>query len=276
MAASKDLTIAEKLQAIYDLQQVDSQIDKIQVMKGELPMEVKDLEDDIEGLKTRIGNLENELKEIDDHISAKKNSIKESETLIKKYEKQQNNVKNNREFDALTKEIELQRLEIQLNEKKIKEDGEKKESKVAYLDECKDLAKGKDKDLKTKKVELESIIQDTEKEESKLTKASNKAEKTIQDDRLMNAYRRIRGAYRNGLAVVTVERDSCGGCFAKIPPQRQVEIKQRKKIIVCEHCGRILVFPHQQEAELEKARLEAEKAPKPKRKTTRRRTVAKK
>ncbi|MEM7102523.1 MAG: C4-type zinc ribbon domain-containing protein [Bacteroidota bacterium] len=239
---AKELTIAEKLQALYDLQQIDSKIDDIQVLKGELPMEVQDLEDELEGLSTRVTNLENSISEYEGEMSRHKLNGKQAEALIDKYNAQQDNVKNNREYDALMKEIELQRLEIQLSEKKVKASQVMVDEKKELLGTAKDAKNRKEGDLELKKVELEKIIKDTDKEESSLRKKSDKARKSI-EDRLLKAYDKIRGAYRNGLAVATVERNSCGGCFNKIPPQIQLEIAQHKKIIACEHCGRILVDP---------------------------------
>ncbi|MBA3647539.1 MAG: hypothetical protein H0W62_03145 [Chitinophagales bacterium] len=235
-----DSTIEEKLRALYKLQKVDSKIDHIQILKGELPMEVKDLEDELTGLKTRIGKIEDELKQMDDAIATRKNSIKESETLIKKYQKQQNNVKNNREFDALSKEIELQKLDIQLAEKRIREAMDEMDQKKELLEISEKNIKDKEKELKNKKNELERIVEDTDIEEKSLLKKSKEQQSKI-EDRLFHAYNRIRTSYKNGLAVVTVQRNSCGGCFNAIPPQTQMEIRQHKKILVCEHCGRILV-----------------------------------
>lgn len=241
--ATKELTITEKLQGLYNLQLVDSQIDEIAVLKGELPIEVKDLEDEIEGLNTRIGNFSESLKELGDTNAKHNTNISEAEALIKKYEKQLDEVKNNREYDALMKELELQKLEIQLSNKRIKEMDLKIDAKKETLKEAEERLASKEKDLETKKVELEKIIEKTNKQEAKLQKESTKAKKTI-EDRLLNAYEKVRGAYRNGLAVVTVQRNSCGGCYNKIPPQLQLEISQRKKVIACEHCGRILVDDH--------------------------------
>lgn len=239
-APKTDISVEEKLRALYKLQKIDSKTDEIQILKGELPMEVKDLEDELAGLKTRIGKIEDELKEMDVNIVNRKNAIKESESLIKKYQKQQNNVKNNREFDALSKEIELQKLDIQLGEKRIREAIEDMEQKTAYLEASKKAIKEKEKNLKQKKEELEHIIEETDAEEKTLLKKSKEQQSKI-EERLVQAYNRIRSSYKNGLAVVTVQRDSCGGCYNAIPPQTQMEIRQHKKIIVCEHCGRILV-----------------------------------
>ena len=239
-APKTDLSVEDKLRSLYKLQKVDTKIDDIQILKGELPMEVKDLEDELAGLKTRIGKIEEELKEMENNIGTRKNTIKESESLIKKYQKQQNNVKNNREYDALSKEIELQKLDIQLGEKRIKEATEEMNQKGEYLEASKKTIKDKEKNLKQKKEELERIIEETDAEEKALQRKSKEQQSKI-EDRLLQAYHRIRNSYKNGLAVVTVQRDACGGCYNAIPPQTQVEIRQHKKIIVCEHCGRILV-----------------------------------
>ncbi len=240
MAAVKEQSIAEKLKALYALQQIDSKMGEIAILKGELPMEVSDLEDEITGLKTRLRKLESSVAEIDHEIARHNNNIKESESLIVKYEKQLDNVKNNREFDALTKEIELQRLEIQLSQKKIREANAARETKAESLDAINTKLTQRNKDVDSKKVELQKIIEKTEKEESKLVKESDKARKDI-DERLLVSYDKIRKTYRNGLAVVTVSRGACGGCFNRIPPQLQIEIGVMKKIIACEHCGRVLI-----------------------------------
>ena len=240
MAAVKEQSIAEKLKALYALQQIDSKMGEIAILKGELPMEVSDLEDEITGLKTRLRKLESSVAEIDHEIARHNNNIKESEGLIVKYEKQLENVKNNREFDALTKEIELQRLEIQLSQKKIREANAARETKAESLDAINTKLTQRNKDVDSKKVELQKIIEKTEKEETKLVKESDKARKDI-DERLLVSYDKIRKTYRNGLAVVTVSRGACGGCFNRIPPQLQIEIGVMKKIIACEHCGRVLI-----------------------------------
>lgn len=239
-AASNLMTVADKLDSLYKLQNIDSKIDDIRRVRGELPMEVDDLEDIIAGLETRIAKLEGETEGFNTNVTNNKLAIKEAQALLKKYNKQQGNVKNNREFDALTKEIELQTLEIELAKKKIKDAEASVESKAEYLKESKDILKDRAKELKTKKKELDSLIAETEKEEESLLKKSKRAKSGL-EDRLVNAYERVRNAYKNGLAVVTVERQSCGGCYNKIPPQLQLEIRTRKKINICEHCGRILV-----------------------------------
>jgi predicted nucleic acid-binding Zn-ribbon protein len=240
MATVKEFSVEEKLVSLLRLQKIDSKLDEIEILKGELPMEVKDLEDELEGLNTRLANLEDEIKGIEAFISEKKEAIKDAEALIKKYEKQQDNVKNNREYEAITKEIEMQTLETKLNEKQIKEANERIKERSAVLESAKKAIKDKENNLKHKKSELEKIIGDTDKEEKQYEKESKKACEDV-DPRLLTAYEKIRKTYRNGLAVVSIERDSCGGCYNVIPPQRQAEIRQRKKIIVCEHCGRILV-----------------------------------
>lgn len=240
MTSTTELTVEEKLINLHELQSVDSQIDEIKVLRGELPMEVNDLEDEITGLETRVAKLNEEVADLNGAVSNNELGIKEAKALVEKYEGQQGNVKNNREFDALTKEIELQNLEVQLAEKKIRDANNEIGAKQEYLKESEEKLAGRKSDLELKKVELEQIVAKTEKEEAKLTKKSASQEKKI-EERLLKAYHRIRNNYRNGLAVVTIERDSCGGCYAKIPPQRQLEIRQRKRFILCEHCGRVLV-----------------------------------
>lgn len=240
MAAVKEQSIADKLRALHALQQIDSKIDEITVLKGELPMEVSDLEDEISGLNIRLKKLDNSIAEIDQEIARHNANIKDSESLIARYEKQLDNVKNNREFEALTKEIELQRLEIQLSQKKIREANASRDTKKESLDGIQSKLDQRLKDVESKKVELQKIIEKTEKEEVKLAKDSDKARKDI-EDRLLASYDKIRKTYRNGLAVVTVARGACGGCFNRIPPQMIIEIGVMKKIIACEHCGRVLV-----------------------------------
>jgi len=235
-----ELSVESKLQALFQLQQVDSDIDKIRILRGELPLEVQDLEDEVAGLETRIGNFEQELQDLETNINNKKQEILNSESLIKKYEEQQNNVRNNREYDSLSKEIEFQTLEIELSNKKIKEFTTELSEKSVQIEEAKKVLEERTGDLNSKKNELDEIISDTKKEEDVLLKKSEDLQKII-EPRLLTAYKRIRNNARNGLAVVLVERDACGGCFNNIPPQRQLDIKSRKKIIVCEYCGRILV-----------------------------------
>lgn len=240
MATVKEKSIAERLKALYNLQQIDSKLDSIVVLKGELPMEVSDLEDEISGIQTRVEKHKNAIKEIESEISRHNANIKDSEALIAKYEKQLDNVKNNREFDALTKEVGLQKLEIQLSQKKIKEATALKETKAEALTLLTTKLEQRKKDVEAKKVELQKIIEKTEKEEIKLAKDSEKARKGI-EERLLLSYDKIRKAYRNGLSVVAISRGACGGCFNRIPPQMQIEIGQMKKIIACEHCGRVLI-----------------------------------
>jgi predicted nucleic acid-binding Zn-ribbon protein len=238
--AETELTIEEKLRALYSLQLVDTEIDKIRILRGELPLEVQDLEDEVEGLETRIGNLRNEISELEKSISGKNNEITASQALIKKYDEQQNNVRNNREYDSLSKEIEFQTLEIELCNKKIREFTAQVEEKKEVMAEAQISLDERKRDLEGKKSELEDITRDTQKEEETLTEKSEELQTRI-EERLLTAYKRIRTNARNGLAVVSVQRDACGGCFNQIPPQRQLDIRSRKKIIVCEYCGRILV-----------------------------------
>ena len=242
MAKTKtdEISVEEKLRALFELQQIDSKIDKIRTVRGELPLEVRDLEDLVAGLETRVNNFTEELKTLEDSITDKKNVIKDAQSLIKKYETQQAKVRNNREYDAITKEMEFQNLEIQLAEKRIKEYKANILAKKDVITQSEEDLKDRKKDLKLKKQELDEIIAETEKEEQDLLKKSKGSESII-EERLLNAYKRIRSNVINGLGVVTVERDACGGCFNKIPPQRHLDIKTHKKVIVCEHCGRILV-----------------------------------
>lgn len=241
-----DLTVEEKLKALYELQMVDSKIDNIKRLRGELPLEVQDLEDEIEGLQTRVQNYEDEAVKLGESINNKKNEIKDAQALIKKYTEQQNNVRNNREYDSLSKEIEFQTLEIELCEKRIREYTAKIEDKKKVTEESKGILEDRTSDLETKNAELNSITSETQKEEEDLENKSLAIQEII-EERLRNAYKKIRGNARNGLAVVSVQRDACGGCFNKIPPQRQLDVRSRKKIIVCEYCGRIFVDPDMEE-----------------------------
>ena len=235
-----EVSIEKKLHVLYSLQQIDSQIDKIRIIRGELPLEVQDLEDEIIGLATRIEKFEEENNDHKTQVEEKKQSIKDSTAMMKKYAEQQMNVRNNREYDSLTKEIEFQSLEIQLSEKRIKEFTAIVGAKSDQIKESKSKLKEREADLRIKKSELSDIIEETEKEEESMVKNSNKFH-TMIEERLIIAYNRIRQNARNGLAVVQIERDACGGCFNKIPPQHQLDIRMHKKIIVCEYCGRILV-----------------------------------
>lgn len=235
-----DIAIERRLVALYTLQLVDSEIDKIQIIRGELPQAIQDLEDEIAGLQTRIDNFNANINEQNENISRRNNEIAEHQATIKKYEKQQDNVRNNREFEAINKEIEFQNLEIQLCERKNRDSNNKIKELHQHISAAALLMEGRNKDLASKKEELESIIEETKKDETRLLEKSKEMEQYI-DERYLTGYKRIRKAARNGLAVVTIDRDACGGCFSKIPPQRQSEIKMHKKVIVCEHCGRILV-----------------------------------
>ncbi|MBO7570889.1 MAG: hypothetical protein J6T48_01920 [Bacteroidales bacterium] len=237
-----ELTVTEKLKNLYKLQLVDSKLDEIKNQRGELPLEVRDLEDEIAGLETRISNYKQEIKDLNAQISTSERKRMEAEALLKRYQEQQNNVRNNREFDALTKEIENQDLDMQLCEKNIRVSKEEIENKNNMISEAKEHLAERRKDLELKKVELENIISETKAEEEKLNAEREEISQNI-EPRLLFAYTRIRNNARNKLAVVTIERDACRGCFNKIPPQRQLDIKSSKKIIPCEYCGRILVDP---------------------------------
>lgn len=239
---AKEVTVEEKLRALYDLQLIDSRIDKIRNVRGELPLEVEDLEDEIAGLETRLEKLNNEISDLEEEVKNKKNLIKDSQEKIKKYESQQKNVRNNREFDAISKEVEYQELEIELAEKRINEFKAKIETKKEVIGNSDQKLKERKSHLDFKQKELDGILEETQKEEEVLRKESEKQEKKI-DDRLLKAYKRMRNSARNGLAVVAVERGASGGSFFTIPPQHQLEIAARKKIITDEHSGRILVDP---------------------------------
>ncbi len=243
-----DLSIEGKLRGLFHLQQIDTKIDKLRTIRGELPLEVSDLEDTVTGLETRLNNLTAEVQELEQQLNEKKQSIKDFQANIKKYQAQQSKVRNNREYDAITKEIEFQNLEIQLAEKRMKEAKAALEVKSEGLELSRKEFEERSSDLKIKKAELDEIIAETEKEEKTLLSDSDSASKAI-ETRLLNAYHRIRSNVRNGLAVVAIERDACGGCLNNIPPQRQLDISMNKKIIVCEHCGRVLVDNNFSESE---------------------------
>ncbi|MBH20009.1 MAG: hypothetical protein CL851_06225 [Crocinitomicaceae bacterium] len=240
MSRTKKYTPEETLRSLFNLQFIDSRIDSMREVRGELPMEVNDLEDEMAGLNKRLDKIEEEIGELNSLIQDKKNIIEESKITIKKYLEQQKNVRNNREFDSLSKEIEYQELEAQLAEKRIKENAVRIDDKKEALDEVKELLKAKQEALEAKNNELKEIVSETEREEKLLLDESEKASKSI-EERFLKAYKRIRGASKNGLAVVPVERGASGGSFIKIPPQVQLDIAARKKIIVDEHSGRILV-----------------------------------
>jgi len=251
MAKKTDVTVEEKLRALYDLQLVDSRIDEIRNVRGELPLEVEDLEDEVAGLNTRIQKLEGDLDFIDTDIKNKKILIDDSKAAIKKYTEQQKNVRNNREFNALSKEIEFQELEIELAEKNIKEYKAQIEQKKQVIDQTKERLTDREKHLAHKKGELDAILAETKKEEELLVKKSNDLENLI-EKRLINAYKRIRVNVKNGLAIVPVERGASGGSYFTIPPQVIVEISSRRKIITDEHSGRILVDAELAQEEQEK------------------------
>jgi predicted nucleic acid-binding Zn-ribbon protein len=251
MAKKADASVEDRLRALYDLQLIDSRVDEIRNLRGELPLEVQDLEDEVEGLNTRLEKLSSSLDLIDDQIKGKKNLIEEAKALIKKYSEQQKNVRNNREYNSLTKEVEFQELEIQLAEKHIKEFKVQIEQKKEVISETKNKLKDRQTHLKHKRSELNEILAETQKEEDALLKKSEDFQNKL-DDRLVNAYLRIRNNVKNGLAVVPIERGASGGSFFTIPPQIQVEIASRKKVITDEHSGRILVDAELAQEENEK------------------------
>ncbi|MEN9444656.1 MAG: hypothetical protein RIS47_1546 [Bacteroidota bacterium] len=236
----REASVEEKLSALYELQLVHSEADKIVILRGELPLEVEDLEDEIQGLDTRIANYRSEVDALREAINGKKIEIKDSQSQIKKYEKDQDKVRNNREYEAIVKEVEYEQLQISLFEKRIKEFNVKLAEKEKQIEKSEELLGERHKDLTAKKDELDAIIRETQKDEDSLNTKALTLERVI-DDRLLNAYKRIRKSVRNGLAVVSVKRGACGGCFNKIPPQRQLDVQTHKKIIVCEYCGRVLV-----------------------------------
>ena len=235
-----DYSMQEKIMALYELQKIDSQIDEINKVKGELPLEVQDLEDELAGLNTRIENINAEIEELNSLNRQRRREVDQAKIMINNYKEQQNNVRNNREFDAINKEIEYQELEIELAEKRLKEYAAQTKAKKAIIDDTTALIEERSIDYKAKKEELDSIETETAQQIAELMAKAEQAKQPI-DERLLAAYNRIRSNVRNGLAVVTVTRDACGGCFNRIPPQRQADIRQGKKFIVCEYCGRILV-----------------------------------
>ena len=254
MAKKKEVTVEDRLRALYDLQLIDSRVDEIRNVRGELPLEVRDLEDEVAGLNTRIEKLDNSLEAVEDEIKSKKNLIEEAKSLIKKYNEQQKNVRNNREYNSITKEIEFQELEIELADKHIKEHKAQIEQKKEVIIETKERLKERETHLKHKSGELDAILAETEKEEQALLKKSEQYQKQI-EERLVAAYKRIRTNVKNGLAVVPIERGASGGSFFTIPPQVQAEIAARKKIITDEHSGRILVdeaLAEEQKAKMKK------------------------
>ena len=234
------VSVVDKLKAIHQLQVIDTKVDKIRIIRGELPLEIEDLSDLIAGLNTRLQKFDAELVAITDDITANKNTISLATDAIEKYEKQLKTIKNNREFTSLTKEVEYQNLEIQIAEKKKIQNNADILHKTDIINACKEQIAEREEELKIKQAELDEIIKETEKEEKALMADSAKAEKVI-DDRLLGAYKRIRSKVTNGMAVVSVDRNACGGCFSEIPPQRQLDIQMHKKVIACEHCGRIMI-----------------------------------
>lgn len=239
-AETTDYSMEEKILALFDLQTIHCKIDEINKLKGELPLEVQDLEDEVAGLETRIDNIKNEIEELELLTKQRKEEMENSLALIARYEEQQKNVRNNREFDSLSKEIEYQTLEIELREKRLKEYASESKAKKVLLEEAEAKMNDRNIDLEGKRAELSSIEEETAKEVEILLKQEKEAQAKI-DERMLSAYDRIRDNVRNGVAVTTVKREACGGCFNSIPPQRQFEIRQSRKVIVCEYCGRILV-----------------------------------
>ena len=242
MAKEKEYTVEERLKALYELQTLLSEIDRIKTLRGELPLEVKDLEDSIIGLETRLENYKNDIKEFNTSVAAHKAGIQEAQALIEKYTEQQNNVRNNKEFDHLTKEIEYQGLEIEARDKKVRDLTKLINDRKDEIEELQKLLTDRKADFQEKRGELDEIIAETRQEEEKLREQVKNLEQDI-EPRLLASFKRIRKNARNGLGIVYIQRDACGGCFNKIPPQRQMDIKLRKKVIVCEYCGRIMIDP---------------------------------
>ena len=237
-----EMSVEQKLKALYQLQTMLSEIDKIKTLRGELPLEVQDLEDEVAGLSTRIEKIQNEIADLKASVATKRIEIETAKASIEKYKAQQDNVRNNREYDVLSKEIEFQSLEVELCEKRIREALAAEKVKNEEIERSNAALEEREKDLEAKKTELEEIVSETKQEEEKLREKAKVLETTI-EPRLLQAFKRIRKNSRNGLGVVYVQRDACGGCFNKIPPQKQLDIRSRKKIIVCEYCGRIMVDP---------------------------------
>ncbi len=263
-----EFTVEEKLKSLYQLQTILSEIDKIKILRGELPLEVKDLEDEIIGLGTRIDNITNDIKEIREKIVATKEENEQAGRNITKYTEDQNNVRNNREFDLLNKEIEYNKLVIEHNEKKLNDFRHNEKQKNEELEKTNTQLEERQKDLELKRAELEEIVTETKAEEEKLREQARNLEVTI-EARLLSSFKRIRKNSRNGLGIVYVERDACAGCFSKIPPQRQMDIRMRKKIIVCENCGRIMIDPELAGVKQE----QPAEAPAPKRRSIRRKSA---
>lgn len=263
MASKKettDMSVEVKLKSLYQLQTLLSKIDEIRTLRGELPLEVQDLEDEIAGLTLRVNKFQEEIESLQTDISMRRGKISESQKLIERYKEQLNDVKNNREYDMLVKEIEFQELDIELQNKRIREAEKNISDRNEAVEAATNTLKEREEDLNVKRAELEEIVNETRAEEDKLREKANALEMTI-EPRLLTAFKRIRKNSRNGLGVVYVQRDACGGCFNKIPPQRQLDIRMRKKIIVCEYCGRIMIDP-----ELAGVKIAAKVEEKPKRK----------
>ena len=254
-----EMSVEARLKALYQLQTLLSEIDKIKTLRGELPLEVQDLEDEIEGLKTRIEKAQSDIEALDNAIKEKEHAIGENEAMIARYKSQLDNVRNNREYDTLNKEIEFTGLEIELCEKKIREAGQSIAQKQDEISRSSALLVEREKDLDVKRTELEEIVAETKAEEESLREKAKNLEASFDDSRLLTAFKRIRKNSRNGLGIVYVERDACGGCFNKIPPQRQLDIRMRKKIIVCEYCGRIMIDPELAGVKLDTASASEEK-----------------
>ena len=265
-----NMTVEQKLKVLYQLQTTLSEIDRIKTLRGELPLEVQDLEDEIEGLRSRVNKYNEEVAGLNTDVETMRQRIADAEKLVKRYNEQLNDVKNNREYDMLQKEIEFQNLEMQLQQKRIGEAKDRIETREADIKTASEQIEERQADLDVKKNELDDIVSETKAEEEKLREKAKGYEVQI-EPRLLTAFKRIRKNSRNGLGVVYVQRDSCGGCFNKVPPQRQLDVRMRKKIIVCEYCGRILIDP-----ELAGIKPEKPKAEKPKRRTTTRKTTKKK
>ena len=258
-----EMPVEDRLKNLYQLQTILTEIDRIRTLRGELPLEVDDLEDTIEGLKTRIGKTESEIADLRSKISEFRGKIELANSQLATYKEQMDNVRNNREYDLLNKEIEFQTLEIELCNKRIREAQGMEASKNEYLEKSKEDLDGRLQDLEVKKNELDEIIAETKADEEKLREKAKNLEAMI-EPRLLQSFKRIRKNCRNGLGIVYVQRDACGGCFAKIPPQRQLDVRMRKKVIVCEYCGRILIDP-----ELAGVKTDAPADEKPKRRTRR-------
>ena len=239
----KELTVEERLKALYELQTILSKIDRIKIIRGELPLEVQDLEDEIAGLETRIQNYKDEVNNLNQGIREQHKAIDEAAALIDKYTQQQDNVRNNREFDFLSKEIEYQHLNIELAEKKINDFTRQIEQKHADVDVAANHLADRQHFLEEKQGELNEIVSEIKQDEENLREQAKKLEVKFDDERLLSAFKRIRKNARNGLGIVYIQRNACGGCFNRIPPQRQMEIKMHKKVIVCEYCGRIMIDP---------------------------------